>query len=160
MDGRLEDFFRDMEDTLMEVDTGAALAAPQIGVLARIVAINQSLTCKSEDEKVRAIPPIVVNPKIISHEGKLVPLNEGCLSFPGIFMKVARWPQVTVEYETVLGWGSSDGKRTYQFKTETYEGFWAQVFQHEIDHLDGKLFVDALPVGKRLAIAKKMGAKR
>lgn len=165
--GDLPQLLEDMEDTLEEVDTGAAIAAVQIGVLKRLFATNQLLTQKyaasskdpAEAAAVMGIPPIIINPTILSVNGQPMMMQEGCLSFPGLSLQVRRWPGVLVEYDTVLG-SKQHGWEVKRKLNQYYSGFWGQVFQHEIDHLDGKLFVDALPIGKRLAIAKKMGAKR
>lgn len=148
-----------MEDTLLEVDHGAALAANQIGIKLRMFAVNQLMTAKSDDLTVRAIPPIVINPVILEHSKEKIIDTEGCLSFPNFSMKLPRWKDVKVKYETILHWGGPQ-PRVHETVEATYSGFWARMFQHEIDHLDGKLFVDMLPIGKRLQIAKKMGGRR
>jgi len=154
----LEKILGDMEDTLEESDKGAALAAPQIGVSERIFVTNQGLTMRMgmassqqpEDPVVMAIPPAIINPVILKKSPETDMLDEGCLSFPNFGMKVRRHRAVRVKYSTFL---RIEGRWEIKHIEETYKGFWAQVFQHEIDHLDGKLFVDALPERKRIDIA-------
>jgi peptide deformylase len=156
----------DMEDTLEECDrSGLALAANQVGINARMIVTNQYLTMKAgmecgtpgkpgyqpHDPVVMAIPPYIINPKIVKRSPEQDWLDEGCLSFPNFGMKVKRHRWVKVEYGT---WLKINGKWDYQVIVETYHKLWAQMFQHEIDHLDGKLFVDALPQSKRLEIVK------
>lgn len=133
----------DMEDTLEESDRkGAALAANQIGIPLRMFVTNQTV-------KDCPVPPYVINPTILERSKETEILDEGCLSFPGFFMKVRRHKQVKVSYVTFT---KVNGKYEPKQMEETYVGFWAQVFQHECDHLDGKLFVDALPIHERLKI--------
>lgn len=141
---------------LMTVDHGAALAAPQIGVLSRWFVTNQDLTSKQKySDVVRSIPPVIINPRILFHSNDCLVSEESCLSFPGLVMHVSRWKEICVEYSTILHYGSKQKKEWHNIK-ETYTDFWARLFQHEIDHLDGKLFVDSLPKFKRLQIAKKI----
>jgi peptide deformylase len=155
----LEKLFTDMEDTLEESDLGAALAANQIGVDMRVVAMNQTTTARmgKDDPVVMAIPPFVINPEILKKSPETDMLDEACLSFPGFGMKVRRHRAVKVKYSTML---RIDGRWEVKHVEETYKGFWAQVFQHEIDHLDGKLFVDALPERKRIEIANFIRKKK
>lgn len=150
----LEGMWQDMEETLMESDHGAALAANQIGLKYYMFAVNQQMSGDTRNiDKVRAIPPIIINPTIISHGSEKETNEEGCLSFPGVLLKVSRWKEVEVSYSTVLHWGGPQ-KRELLSVTETYSGFWGRVFQHEIDHLEGKLFVDQLSTKKRLEIVE------
>lgn len=160
-----EKMLNDMEDTLEEVDRGAALAANQIGLPYRMFVTNQMLTqrtgMESKDHpwepKITSIPPWIINPEILEKSKEHMPMTEGCLSFPGIQLKVKRHQWVKVSYETL-----SKARGFWERKTiiETYDKFWGQVFQHEIDHLDGKLFVDFLPTHKRLEIVKQIQRKK
>lgn len=153
-----EKVWSEATELLMNVG-GAALAAPQVGVLSRWFITNQELTGKSSNtDIVRAIPPVIINPCIVRTGHDKINEEEGCLSFPGITMHVTRLREIRVAYSTILHWGSSQKKEWIDIE-ETYVDFWARVFQHEIDHLDGKLFVDALPTWKRLQIVKKLEAK-
>jgi peptide deformylase len=114
---KIPQLLEDLFDT-MRAENGLGLAAPQVGVEARV--------CVVED---RAL----VNPRILSASSEVVEMEEGCLSIPGVFAKVVRPRTVLVEYWT------PESQRIFEF-----EGLAARVVQHEIDHLDGRLFIDYL----------------
>jgi peptide deformylase len=126
----------DMAETMYEAP-GVGLAAIQIGVAQRVVVIDVSDT----RDQLR----VFVNPEIVSAEGKQV-LEEGCLSVPGIFEPVARAEHVRVRAL------DRDGKA---FELDA-TSFLATCIQHEIDHLDGKVFVDHLSRLKQQRIRKKL----
>ena len=111
----------DMKETL-HIEEGVGLAAPQVGVLRRIAIVDF-------DGKYYEL----INPRIISVSGELVE-EEGCLSVPGVRGLVKRPETITVTY------ADRSGKR----RKEEVKGLTARVFCHEIDHLDGILFVDKL----------------
>lgn len=121
----------DMAET-MDRGHGIGLAAPQIGVSKRIVVV------KTDFAKPDYIA--LVNPKIIKKSRETEIREEGCLSFPGVFLKIKRAKEVIVEGQDI-----KSGRVGFSAK-----GFLAEVFQHEIDHLDGVLFFDRLPLFKRL----------
>ena len=108
---------------VMKVEKGIGLAAPQIGLSLRLILINE--TGEEGEEK------ILINPVIKQRFGKKVWGDEGCLSFPGIWGEVLRHSDVEVSY------------RNLQFEECSLEAkdLLARVLQHEIDHLDGKIFV-------------------
>jgi peptide deformylase len=116
---RLYPLLDDMLETMLEAQ-GVGLAAPQVGISKRIIIAR-------DEEKILEL----INPEIIAGEGKLTEI-EGCLSVPGIYGEVPRSAKVKVEGLT------REGK---QLKIVA-EGFFARVLQHEIDHLQGILFVD------------------
>lgn len=118
-DYRLATLLDDMLETLREAD-GVGLAAPQVGILKRVIVINVG------DEVLE-----LVNPKIISKKGKQTG-NEGCLSCPGIYGVVKRPNKVEIK---------AFNRRGEAF-TVTGEELLARAFCHEIDHLDGILFTD------------------
>ncbi len=126
----------DMAETMYEAP-GVGLAAIQIGIAQRVVVIDVSDT----RDQLR----VFVNPEIVSAEGKQV-LEEGCLSVPGIFEPVARAEHIRVRAL------DRDGKA---FELDA-TGFLATCIQHEIDHLDGKVFVDHLSRLKQQRIRKKL----
>lgn len=134
IDEEIKDLANNMIET-MYVEGGVGLAAPQVGVSKRIIVVDV-------DEK-DAI--VLVNPMIISREGQFIE-EEGCLSVPGIYSQVKRSFKVTVEALDL---------KDNRIKI-TREGFPAVVFQHEIDHLDGYLFVDRLSPAKRLLIKDQL----
>lgn len=118
-----------MFDVMYNTD-GVGLAAPQIGIPKRIVVIDSR---QSPDEKM-----VLVNPSIVRKKGEEI-AQEGCLSLPGAFSDVKRAIRVEVAAQDVTGkdiWFSADG-------------FLARIIQHEIDHLDGFLFIDRLDVMTR-----------
>ncbi|MGC4122106.1 MAG: peptide deformylase [Myxococcales bacterium] len=128
----------DMFETMYKAN-GVGLAAPQIGVLQRIVTIDT--TPKQEGVK----PLALINPVIVKHEGEVV-WEEGCLSVPGEAEEVTRYEKVTVKAL------DQDGK---EFEVEG-TGLLAIALQHELDHLDGTVFVDRISTLKRGLIKRRM----
>jgi peptide deformylase len=136
VDDALRQLIDDMLETMYEAP-GIGLAAVQVNVPRRLLVIDIT-----ED---KSDPRCYINPEIITHEG-LIKMEEGCLSVPNIYEPVDRYEKIRVK---ALG---RDGK---PFEEEA-TGLLAVCLQHEIDHLDGKLFVDYLTVMKRERIKKKM----
>lgn len=130
----------DMLQTMYDAP-GIGLAGPQIGVMQRVVALD---CVKEEDEEPR--PLFMINPEVIAASDELNVYNEGCLSLPDHFADVERPAEVDVL------WTDVDGKE----HTEHFDGLWATCVQHEIDHLNGKLFIDYLKPLKRQMITRKM----
>ena len=120
---------RDMIDTMYTED-GVGLAAPQIGISKRIIIASPQ--AKPGTEK------IYLNPKIIKKEGEELGL-EGCLSLPGIAAEVNRAKKITFTAMDL------DGNKL-NIKAA---GFFARIIQHEVDHLDGKLFIDHVAFSER-----------
>lgn len=118
---------------------GIGLAAPQVGVDLRFAVVD----LQPED---KPAPIILVNPKIEKASTEQVTREEGCLSIPGQYADVTRPERVTVSYEDL------DGEK----QTIEADGLLATCLQHEIDHLDGILFVDHLSALKRNIILRKM----
>ena len=114
----------DMLDTLME-HSGMGLAAPQVGQSVRLIIMRTS----SGDHQPRAF----VNPQIIRTKGEQLSLGEGCLSVPGKFGRVLRPAVVWMRYQDL-----ADGS----YKVEQFKGIMAVCASHEVDHLDGILFID------------------
>lgn len=138
----------------MYAENGVGLAATQIAVPKRIIVIDLDPRGEARhDEQVRndlaswgfAGPTAFVNPEIIEAEGSVV-WEEGCLSVPGITDKVKRRAQVCVRAQNRQG-------ETFEVRAS---GLYAVALQHEIDHLDGKVFVDYLSKLKRDVIKRKM----
>jgi peptide deformylase len=131
----------DMLET-MYAAPGVGLAAPQVGISLKICVIDIMPNGKKE-------PYVLINPKII--DGKdTVELEEGCLSFPKIYEKVKRFNEVTAEYLDI------NGKQ----RKITVDGFLAKAFQHEIDHLNGKVFIDLLSPWKRKNVEKEIRKRK
>ena len=120
---------------------GIGLAAPQVGVLRRLLVMD----CVKE-EGAPPRPMVLFNPQITwSSEARNV-YEEGCLSIPEQSGDVERPAEVSVQ------WTDVDGAQ----QEETFDGLWATCVQHEIDHLDGKLFIDYLKPLRRQMITRKM----
>lgn len=126
-DEHLKQMVEDMFETMYKYN-GVGLAAPQIGILKRVLVIDTG----EEGEKLEMINPIITKLE------KEVILSEGCLSFPNVFGNVRRYNYTEAEYMT------KDGEK----KTIKAEGLFAQAIQHEIDHLNGVLFIDQVIDGK------------
>ncbi|MBU6355446.1 MAG: peptide deformylase [Rhodospirillales bacterium] len=118
---------------------GIGLAAPQIGVSLRLVVMDLA----PDDQKQ---PMVMINPEITARSEELVSREEGCLSLPGQYAEVIRPGQISVAFE------DEDGKQ----RTIDADGLLAACIQHEIDHLDGVLFVDHLSALKRNMILRKL----
>ena len=130
----------DMFETMYEAP-GIGLAASQVDVHKRFMVIDVS-----ED---RSRPMVFANPEIVASEGGQV-YQEGCLSVPGIFADVTRADTITVRFLDRHG----------QPRELSADGLLAVCIQHEIDHLDGKLFVDYLSPLKREMVRKKLAKAR
>lgn len=120
---------------------GIGLAAPQVGVLSRVIVVD---CVKEEGEKPR--PIVMFNPEVIASSDETNTYEEGCLSIPDQFADVTRPKVIDAR------WIDVDGNE----QTETFDGLWATCVQHEIDHLEGKLFIDYLKPLKRQMITRKM----
>jgi peptide deformylase len=118
----------------MNAARGVGLAAPQIGLSLRLAVID----VRPEGRPQRLV---LINPELISTEGD-VKEEEGCLSIPGVYAKLKRFSKATVR-------ALDENGEPWEM---TGEGLLARAFQHEIDHLDGKLFVDRLPFEERLKV--------
>ncbi len=129
----LPNLLKDMWAT-MRAARGVGLAAPQIGLSLRVAVIDVKPDGKSD-------PLVLINPEIVSQEGQLRD-EEGCLSVPGVYSKLQRYAKVRVRAMDAEG----------KMWERTGEGLLARAFQHEIDHLDGKLYVDRLPFEDRLRV--------
>lgn len=142
LDKKVHTIIKDLYDTLgaQKDPEGVGLAAPQIGKNVRIFLMKFSKEdAKTHNEKSRS--KIVINPEIVSLKKltakdykKKREILEGCLSLPHFYGPLVRNEEVTISYMDENGTA----------KTQTFKGFPAQIVLHEIDHLDGVLFVDRL----------------
>ncbi len=137
-DAELEEFAEELIEKMYDYD-GIGLAAPQIGVSKRIIAVDVS---ESGDE-----PIVIVNPKISESSEELSKESEGCLSVPGIRALVERPLWVTVAGFTPTGEAIS---------LEKIDGLFGRALQHEIDHLEGVLFVDKVSSAKKALLRGKL----
>ncbi|MFP8877911.1 MAG: peptide deformylase [Myxococcota bacterium] len=148
VDDSVRELARDMCD-VMYAEPGIGLAAPQLGEAVRLVVVDTEWT----EEDAERNPLVLVNPEIVEAEGKLV-WTEGCLSVPDFEAEVERAEHVLLRATGLDG-------ETLEIRSE---GLQAVCFQHEIDHLDGKLFIDRISRLKRsryvLKRKKQLAAER
>ena len=127
IDDKIKQLAQDMLDTMYKSD-GIGLAACQVGMLKRMIVYD--IRYIEEDGKKEG--HVLINPKITSRSKTMVEVEEGCLSFPDVYKNVLRYEKITVEYTDL------DGKK----KKINAKDMEAIVLQHEIDHLDGIVFLD------------------
>ena len=138
--GEIAQLAEDMLATMYDAP-GVGLAAPQVGVLTRMFVMD----CVKEEGAVPR-PMVLINPEIIWRSDERNTYEEGCLSIPEHYAPVTRPAQVTMR------WLGLDGKA----HEERFDDLWSTCAQHELDHLDGKLFIDHLGPIKRQMITRKM----
>jgi len=145
-DEELHTLLDDMYETMINRN-GVGLAAIQIAVPLRVLIINVPVETDSEDPRVQQPKENtleVINPVILEAEGK-TRYQEGCLSVPGYFEEIDRYKKIRVEYQDRHG---------EKFILED-DDFLAIALQHEMDHLDGKVFVEKLSILKRKKFEKE-----
>ena len=130
----------DMLQTMYDAP-GIGLAAPQVGVMQRLIVLD----C-IKDEGAAPRPMAMLNPVVTWASDALSIYDEGCLSIPEQYGEVERPAEVDVQ------WHDLDMVQ----HSERFDGLWATCVQHEIDHLDGKLFIDYLKPLRRQLITRKM----
>ena len=123
---------------------GIGLAAPQVGELLRLVVLDLG-----KDEATRE-PMVLVNPEIVAASAELALREEGCLSLPGQYADVERPARIK------LRWRELDGSR----REMEADGLLGVCLQHEVDHLDGVLFVDHLSALKRNMLLRKLAKEQ
>ncbi|GHC55433.1 peptide deformylase [Neogemmobacter tilapiae] len=131
---------QDMLET-MYAAPGVGLAAPQIGVMKRLFVMD----CVKDPEAAPR-PLILFNPEILWSSEDRFQYEEGCLSIPDVYYNVERPAKVRVKWTDEKG----------ELQEEMFEDLWATCAQHEIDHLDGKLFIDYIGPLKRQMVTRKM----
>lgn len=136
----IETLAADMLATMYQAP-GIGLAAPQVGVLSRLFVMD----C-SKDPDAGSRPMVLVNPEIVSVSNATNIYDEGCLSLPDQYAEVTRPAEVRMR------WTGLDGR----VHERDFDGLWATCAQHELDHLNGKLFIDHLGPMKRQMITRKM----
>ena len=138
IDQEIRDLAKDMIETMHEAP-GVGLAAPQVNVSCRLITVDLSIG-KNKQELI-----VLVNPEIVEKAGSIV-AEEGCLSVPGISEKVSRPAKVKVKGLDLEG----------EEKVYEAEELLARAFCHEIDHLEGKLFIDRLSPLKKQMVKRKL----
>ncbi len=137
----IDDEIRELAENMLETmyfKEGVGLAGPQVGVLKRICVVDASPE--------RDNPLVLINPVITYREGS-IESEEGCLSIPGVYGKVERAETITVEYTDL------DGNPQV---LEKESSFLSIVCQHEIDHLDGILFIQLMSPSEKIKIKKEL----
>ncbi len=140
---------RDMFDSMYGAN-GIGLAAPQVGVLTRVVVIDlQERGSEEGAEPVRA-PRAFINPELVEVSEELTTYNEGCLSIPEQYAEVERPARCRVRWLDETG----------DPHENAFDGLMSTCLQHEIDHLDGVLFIDRISRLKRDMVLKKLAKAR
>ncbi|SDI73060.1 peptide deformylase [Aliiruegeria lutimaris] len=140
----LSDELRTLADDMLQTmydAPGIGLAAPQVGVTRRLIVLD----CVRDGEG-EPRPLVMFNPEVIAESEESSVYEEGCLSIPEQYAEVERPAEVTVR------WMDRNGME----QQEDFDGLWATCVQHEIDHLDGVLFIDYLKPLRRQMITRKM----
>ena len=140
MEKKLPQIINDMTQTCLAM-SGVGLAAPQVGLDLSIAVVMYPLD--DEGEKYKRY--VLINPEISRQEGSVIS-NEGCLSFPGLDIKVNRAQRINVKYINEKG-------MPVEIRAD---GFLAIIMQHEIDHLNGRVFIDLLPPAEKAEAKKKL----
>lgn len=135
----LIDMVSNMEQLLQTKPDGVALAANQAGYNVRMFILRKDVAEKY------SIPTTIINPKINSIGSDMSDEREGCLSFPGLYLSIKRHNVVSCDFYDI------DGNK----RIVILEDFDARIFQHECEHLDGKLYVDNLPKRERYQVLGK-----
>ncbi len=146
----LKELAADMVETMHDAE-GIGLAAQQIGKAIRLCVIDIPERADKDDEGVSlhpdvTMPLVLVNPEVMAHSEEREPYEEGCLSFPEITGNVVRPVEVTVRFQDVSGAEQEVGAR----------GMLARCMQHEIDHLNGVLYIDRMSNVKRVTLSGKL----
>ena len=150
----LSQLIEDMWETMYN-SNGMGLAAPQINKAIRLFVIDTEQVYDKADEESKedfkgeeGFKKVFINAHILELNGESWTCDEGCLSLPGFREEVSRESEVVLEY----------CDEAFNKKTETFTGLNARVILHEYDHIDGKLFIDHLPLIKKKLLKKKLVA--
>ena len=151
VDAKIRKLCDDLADSMYEAN-GVGLAAPQVGVLQHIIAIDVEQRAPEGEQPRKKGEGLfwLIDPVLKVGEGEFT-YSEGCLSIPDEYEDVTRFARIVVEYT------DRDGRRKHK---EASSSLLSVCVQHEMDHLDGKLFVDYLSELKRQRIRKKLDKDR
>ncbi len=139
-DNRIVELIINMFETMRKA-SGIGLAATQVGELDRVVVIDVSDVEEYKDLK----PIVMINPEIVAKDGRVM-MEEGCLSIPDVRGNVERPGEITVRFRDA----------NFNLQELTADGLLARVFQHEIDHLNGVLFIDYLNEEEQKQVADRL----
>lgn len=143
IDDEIKELIKNMGETMFH-DEGVGLAAPQVGVNRRVLVYNSHATDPDYKEESKEITALI-NPEIIAGYGSFISEDEGCLSVIEYRADVKRYERVTVKAQNIEG-------KQMEFDAD---GILSVIMQHEIDHLDGILFIDRISPLKRAMYKKK-----
>ena len=150
-DDELKTLVDDMFETMYDAP-GIGLAAVQVGVPIRLLVIDLQEPANPEDPESKSVrdPKVFINPEVLWHSDTEVPYTEGCLSVPEHYAEVMRPDKIRARWQDEKG-------KTYE---DEIEGLLAVCLQHEMDHLNGVLFIDHLSRLKRDMVLKKLAKWR
>ncbi len=143
----LKELIDNMFETMYKAD-GIGLAAPQVGLSIRLLVIDASAAAYEDNPDLQDFKKAFINPEILELSGDEWAYNEGCLSLPDIREDVMRPAIVKVRYYD----------ENFQMHEDVYDGLKARIFQHEYDHIEGKLFIDRINPIRRRMISGKLRA--
>lgn len=139
----LKELIDNMFETMYNAD-GVGLAAPQIGLDIRLFIVDLEPLAE-DDKRYSGFKKVFINPQIVEYKDKLVKMEEGCLSLPGIHESVERESTIRIKYFD----------ENFVAHDEEYSDFFARCIQHEYDHIEGVLFIDKIsPIRKQLIKSK------
>lgn len=139
----LKTLVKNMFETMYKAE-GVGLAAPQVGLSIKLLVIDGNAVAKDYPE-CTGFKVAMINPEILERSNETISLEEGCLSFPGIHEKVARAAKIKVKYYDT----------DFVEHTGTFESFAARIVQHEMEHLEGHVFIDKIsPIRRQLNKSK------
>jgi len=144
IDEDIKSLVEDMGETMFDAP-GVGLAAPQVGVNKRVIVYDSNAPNPDRDRSINEFTSLI-NPEIIDSSGSIISEKEGCLSVVDYTSDVKRYENVTIKALDIEG-------NQLEFDAQ---GILAIIMQHEIDHLDGILFIDRISVLKRAMYKKKM----
>lgn len=131
-----------LKSSLIDASNGVGLAAPQVGENLSIFAIrdhsNENIQIYINPQIMVALDKEKIYPQVYTEEGEREEFYEGCLSFPKFYGTVKRWMEIKVKYQVI------NKKNKLETKKDKLTGMMAIVFQHELDHLEGVLFIDRI----------------
>ena len=146
--GEVKMLVGDMFETMYKAD-GLGLAAPQIGKSIRVLVVD-GLPLSDELPELKESKRAMINPVVVEESDDEVEYSEGCLSIPDIHANVSRAEWIRVAYFD----------EELSAKEEIFDGYLCRMVQHEMDHLDGVLFVDKIaPIRKKMLVSKLNGIK-
>ena len=141
----LQKLIANMQETMEKAD-GVGIAAPQVGLAIRLLIVDGA-PFGEDDPELAVFRRVMINPVLLEASEETAEYSEGCLSVPDIQADITRPARIKVKYLN----------DKVEVVTEDFDGFKCRMVQHEMDHLDGKMFVDrATPIRKKM-IAAKLG---